>query len=440
MIREKKTFLILILSMLAMVVSSQVLDVHSGDVVALTGEDWSTYEPISDTNLNSSYFEILTDSANNIHVMFCARDKIANYSLLVHEIIFNNGSKKTVNILDVDGQSAYDDFVVDIDNLDNIHLIQRNSSGNNFVYYVGYQGTWELKNTFEEDTYEFNLVVDSSQRVRFIYSGHPDNLYDKIFYNNEWHEGVQITFYEPEPGIAYFSTYFTKIAKSKQGKIALLYGFKSHSETPGVMDTTQLDCLVFDGHWLEPKIITDYYPLANDLAFDDVEKLHLIWTSLEGSNVIDYQTLKGNRWSKVKQSTLHEKVESGLGYYGIYTLDLEIKGATILIALSVSELLEIAFDQDLFVAYSNDGKTYTTVPVYRNDETRSIAPQIAATTDGDVCVVAYENPIFGGYNRTINMGYYESLFVYQTTAIPIEYLAFIFPVAIAVLVFKKKTR
>ncbi|MHA1188653.1 MAG: hypothetical protein ACTSSK_17700, partial [Candidatus Heimdallarchaeota archaeon] len=101
---------------------------------------------------------------------------------------------------------------------------------------------------------------------------------------------------------------------------------------------------------------------------------------------------------------------------------------------------EIAFDQDLFVAYSNDGKTYTTVPVYRNDETRSIAPQIAATTEGDVYVIAYENPIFGDYNWTINMGYYEDLFVYQTTALPIEYLAFIFPIAIAVFVFKKKTR
>jgi len=96
--------------MLAMIVSSQVLNVQSGLVTAENGEDWSTYEPISNTNLNSSYYEILTDSANNIHIIFCARDKIANYSLLVHEIRFNNGSEKTVNILNVDGQSAYNAF------------------------------------------------------------------------------------------------------------------------------------------------------------------------------------------------------------------------------------------------------------------------------------------------------------------------------------------
>ena len=204
LIREKKTFLILILSMLAMVVSSQVLNVQSEFVAAENGEDWSTYAPISDTNLNSSYYEILTDSTNNIHILFCARDKIANYSLLVHEIRFNNGSEKTVNIVNVDGQSAYDNFVVDIDTLDNIHLVQHNSSGNNFVYYIGYQGTWEVKNTFVEDTYEFNLVVDNLQRVHFIYSGTPDNLYDRIFFSDEWHEGVQISIHTLDPGFAYF--------------------------------------------------------------------------------------------------------------------------------------------------------------------------------------------------------------------------------------------
>ncbi|MHA1368026.1 MAG: hypothetical protein ACTSP5_16725, partial [Candidatus Heimdallarchaeota archaeon] len=226
---------------------------------------------------------------------------------------------------------------VDIDSLDNIHLIQHNTSADNFVYYIGYQGTWEVKNVFVEEVNEFCLVVDSSQRVHFIYTGHPDNLYDKIFYNNEWHDGVKRTFYELEPGFEYFSIYFIKAAKSKQGKIALLYGFKSYSNTPGVNDIIRLNCLVFDEHWLDPKIITDYYPLSNDLAFDDAEKLHLIWTNIDNSNEIDYQTLKGTKWSKIKQSTLFEKVESGLGYYSIFRLDLEIKGATILIALSVTE-------------------------------------------------------------------------------------------------------
>ncbi len=424
--------------LLATVGITQILNVQSGNLTADTSEDWISYDPISDTNLNSSYYEMLTDSANNVHIFWCASNREENYSLLIHETIFNNGSKKTSIILEVTGQSAYTDFKVDIDTTDRIHLIQLNYTGF-FTYYIGYNDNWEIKNEFQVDVVHYSLVTDGSGNAHFIYSVSKGNLFDRVLFDSEWHE-KQITFYELESVWEYFLIFSIKTAKSKQGKIALFYSYRIYNEIPGAIESFQLHCLVYNGYWSAPKVMATSSPVEHNLAFDDTERLHLIWPSIANVNEINYQTLNGQKWSKVEQKRLFEKTATMEGYYSFHSLDLETQGRTILIAFAVGELMPTYFDYDHFVAYSNDGETFTSVPVYRSDTTSTAHPQIESTTEGNVYVIAFETPFEGEYNRTIYLGVYEGLFTYQTTAISNEYLVPIFATAVIALAFRKKAR
>lgn len=419
--------------------ASQINGIQTNNLTIETDEDWLTYEPISDPSLNSSQFEMLVDSTNNVHLFWSSKNSVENNSRLIHEIRYTNGSTLNTNVVEITNETIYFNYEVDIDNLDQIHLVIRNNTGNMMHYYVGSDGTWEVISEVSIEINNYCVVVDNSENVHIIYSGYDGNIYEKVYSNNEWQE-EQITNYETTED-NYVVSYFFEKAKSLQEKIAVLYGYSLNSELLGVDDIDQLHCLIFDEVWSEPIVIADNRVIEKTIAYDDIEKLHIIWSHKTNPTDVNYQTYKKNKWSTISEIRIFESAVASYGYYSLFNLNLETQGATLLLAYTASLLLNpIGFDYDLFVAQSNDGETWTSEPVYTNNLTRSTKPLIESTKDGDVYVLALEKGYGDFQNMTIYFGYDEDHFTYQTTAVPLKLSILICAIPIIVYVYRKKTK
>ncbi|NHJ49493.1 MAG: hypothetical protein FK733_17015 [Asgard group archaeon] len=420
--------------------ASQISGIQPDDLTIETYEDWLTYEPISDTNLNSSLHKMVIDNDNNIHSFWCSENETANTETLYHKISYANSSTITTNIVGISGSfsNVYD---LDVDSLNQIHLIIRNNTGDLINYYVVTDTTWELTSVVDVDINNYCVVVDSLNNVHLIYSAYDGNIYDSVYSNNNWQE-IQVTDYQVDEGTEYFVSFFLEKTKSLQGKIAILYSFEISNLLPKVPSVGQIHCLIYKGGlWGDPKIISETLTYCYSIEFDDTEKLHLVWTNFEDTTNINYQTYRKNKWSVIKTPSLFESTETPYGYYSVFEMNLELQGTTILLAYTKAKFLNpVGFDFDLFIAQSTDGENWISEAVYTSNLTRSWKPFIESTTDGDVYVVAFEKDYTYVYNDTIYFGYAEDLFTYQTTTVGLESILFICAAPLIIFIYKKKTK
>lgn len=439
---------------------NQISGIQHDDLTYETNKDWLTYTPISDPNLNSSQYEMLVDSNNNIHAFWSSRNKVENNSQLKHEIKFANGSSTITNVIEITGY-IYFDYDVDIDNSNQIHLISKNNTGNMMHYFVGLNGVWEMISEIEVEIYDFCVVVDNLEKVHLIYSGYDGNINEIVYSNNEWNE-EQITDYETSLEIGYANTFFFEKTKSIKGNIALLYFYEQWIDFPDFEIRFQTHCLIYDGEaWANPVVIVDHMASASSLtyngkeknpvvdyeaygyslAYDDIEKLHIIWSNYDKPTELNYQTVIKNKWLDVREIRIFESAETLYGYHILYEMELEAQGSTLLLAYTKGVYLQpTGYDFDLFIAQSNNGVTWVSEPIYTNNLTKSTKPLIESTSDGDVYVIALEMEYDGLYNSTIYFGYAQNFFTYQTTTVALAPLILIFTLPIVVIVYRKKTK
>ncbi|MEA2070410.1 MAG: hypothetical protein U9O98_03885 [Asgard group archaeon] len=379
----------------------------------ITTSDWENYHPISETNDTICNVKMMVDSNDNLHLFWCATNDFENYSRIVYEKQFTNGSIIRSVVVSENTNSTVFDYDVDIDNNNEIHLIYNNNNNESVIYQTLMNNSWEIIDEFQSNMQDFLVIADNSDIVHLIIVKMEGNFYDKIYQDGSFTNEIQITNYNFEEGEQYISIFNVRKAKSKQNKIALLYRYSLNSLLPDGEEAEETHCLIYTDHWLNHYVIAEYITPFYDLAYDDIEKLHVIWNSYTKSNAINYQTMIRTKWSEVREVILFDIVSDK--QYGLIDASLEIQGKTRLIGYISSKMLTSSFDYDYYLTYTNNGEDWTNEPIYTNDDSRSYAPLIESTTDGDVYVTAYENFWQAEQNTTHYLGYEEGVFIYQTT-------------------------
>jgi hypothetical protein len=430
---------VIILFLIISVALLSVMNVAS--TVMTNDEDWSDYQPISDPNLNSTYFKMVVDSHENTHIFWNSRDEINNQSTIVHEVIFSNYSVNVETIVTLNEVSSSINFDVDIDKLNRIHLIYYNDTHNQYYYLIGDQNYWFFEGTFIEIQTSFTLVVDNDYKLHFIYFDYSlRTVFDKILeVPMAWTSHV-IWSYSVNSETEFISAFRFRKAKSLEGKIAIMFTYDAKDFGEGGLDINELHCFEYIFGWSSQITIANYYAQYYDLEYDDIEKLHFIYKNLDDPTVVNYQTMRRNKLSKIQQVTLFTKDETTYGYKSLASVNLEIQGITRLIAVTKYEFLPTGMDYDLGLTYSNDGTSWTHIPVYSGNETKSTNPIIESTKSGDVFIASYEQPIGENCNSTIYLAKNFGFFTYQTTKASLTYMFLIIFGAVTIIITKRKTR
>jgi hypothetical protein len=416
-----------------------------------SASDWSTYQRISEDNVNATVPQMVVNKNQDTHLFWKA--EIDGLYQISHRIFFDDCSFSEIESVPVpqfvfDNYSGiFPDFIkfeVISDGRNKLHFVYFDNIKHIFEYWMWEKGNWQHKKTIQIlSTSEYELWLDKKETLHLIYSKTyavnsvaTTDLFERQFVQNTWSNETQITShpYSETTGYRILNLRSTTLAN---GNIALFYYLYSFG-TSSIR--YKITCTIYDGEWHKEKIL--YWEFAGfDAVYDDTGKLHVIWTDYKYLNLIHYQTFNGGEWSNVTEINFLP-IPNPEGYGGFSEIKLTIQGTLLFLSYNPVKFLEPYgwLDWDLYIATSEDGVNWEKKPIFCGNDTSSYYHSVISTKAGTTMALAVEVTLLESpRNYGVYLGYYENYFTYK--AFPVKYPIFFSIISlIPIIILMKKTR